>query len=69
MIICLSKKGNKTCFYGDCPHCKKEKDKSLCVNDTMEGVVILWLPKKIIPSIRYFVHPWGLPCRDRTAIK
>ena len=51
-----------TCFYGDCSACHKSI--VVCTNDTLEGVMILWLPKHI-REVSEILHPWKRICYDQ----
>ncbi|CAD5116676.1 DgyrCDS5542 [Dimorphilus gyrociliatus] len=51
----FTREGN-LCFYGKCLYCKGPDDGVCAQGDKLEGVVILWLPKKL--TLEKWKHPW-----------
>ena len=59
MTVVLLAAGNVTCFYGDCLVCSKQS--KVCTNDTLDGVMIFWIHKRIAEII----HPWNKACKEK----
>ncbi|XP_048777828.1 glycosaminoglycan xylosylkinase-like [Ostrea edulis] len=49
--------GSDTCFYGKCYYCKGKETGVCAEGDTLEGSVILWLPKSF--PLKTYRHPWA----------